>query len=271
MQKLLVPTDFSEAAFNAYQYAIELAYLMNIPKVQLIHVYSPEVEGDYPTVIPPVQEYMDIRKKRLEEFKGKINSPDDITIQTELLIGFPVDEIVKQSTDSSCIVMSTTGEGGLLEKIFGSVSSAVAQKSRCPVFLIPPKQNFQMYENILYASNYESADEDMIEAIMEFNKQAKASLHFVHVKDGKEEHFKKTKEEIFEELFDDGQPNFSFELEEVEANSVASGLNQYAEKNPIDLVVMVNKQRSFWERLFHKSKVREMVFAAQKPIMVMHL
>jgi nucleotide-binding universal stress UspA family protein len=269
MQKILVPTDFSKASLNSFNYAIGLAQLMDAKVIDLVHVYSPEVEGDYPTIIPPINELMEVRKQQLKEFQAKASLPEGITVQSELLIGFAVDEIKKRSSDYTAIVMSTTGEGGILEKIFGSVSSAIAQKSRCPVFLIPPEQEFGGYSNILYASNYESAEDDMIESIIEFNEKSKACIHFVHVKD--KEDFSKSKAEIFDEMFDDGQPKFSFEFEEINNENVVNGLNEYASSHPVDLVVMVNKQRNFWEGLFHKSKVREMVFAAQKPMMVMHL
>ncbi len=273
MKKILVPTDFSLASFNALEYSLQLAAMMDVHHIDLIHVYSPEVEGDYPTIVPPIAEYMNIREQQLEEFVKKTRIPATMTINRELLVGFAVDELRKKSPDYEAIVMSTTGEGGFMEKIFGSVSSAVAQKSHCPVFLIPPTARFEGYEHILYASNYESADDDMIEAIVDFNKKAQACIHFVHVRDQVPagEDFSKSRDEIFEELFDDGDPGFSFEFDEVKGESVAKGLNAYAQNHPVDLVVMVNKQRSFWERMFHKSRVREMVFAAQKPMMIMHL
>jgi nucleotide-binding universal stress UspA family protein len=279
MKNILVPTDFSETAKCAFFYAHKMAEALGGGTIKLVHVFMPAVESEYPNFVPPVSEFLKIREEMLNEFRketcGEINHEryPAIKIEQELLIGFPADEISRISSDYDLIVMGTTGDSDLLNNIFGSVSSAVARRADCPVILIPRDMEFEGFNHILYASNYESAEDEMIETVLHFNRPFHASIHFVHVREEgeKEEQYRKSKEEIFNELFEEGEPAFSFQMAEVESDSVEDGLNEYVEKNGIDLVVMVNYRRRFWNSFFHKSQTKRMALTTRIPLMVLHV
>ncbi|MEM8583442.1 MAG: hypothetical protein AAGF87_04185, partial [Bacteroidota bacterium] len=66
-------------------------------------------------------------------------------------------------------------------------------------------------------------------------------------------------------------PEFSFEFTEIEAESIHEGLDQYMDASPVDMAIIVTKQRNFWERLFHRSATKELAFNAKVPLMVFHL
>jgi len=277
MKNILVPTDFSETSKCAFFYARRLAEALGGANISLVHVFMPAVESEYPNFVPPVSEFLKVRKEMLKEFReeacNEAEEPSEACeVEEELLIGFPADEIGRVSADYDLIVMGTTGDSDLLNKIFGSVSSAVARRADAPVILIPRDMEFKGFNNILYASNYESAEEDMVEELLEFNRPFNACIHFVHVREEQEkEAYEKSKEEIFEELFEDGEPGFSFQMAEVSGKSVAEGLNDYATENQIDLAVMVNHRRNFWENFLHKSQTKRMALTSRIPLMVLHL
>jgi nucleotide-binding universal stress UspA family protein len=166
------------------------------------------------------------------------------------------------SPDYDMIIMGTTGSSDVLDELFGSVSSHVARKAECPVLLIPKGLAYKPVGHILYASNYESADRHMIQALTDFNKLFNATLHFVHVRDEEDESERKPKDEIFNELFLKGDPGFGFEFEDIEGEDISEALNEYAVKNGIDLVVMVARKRSFWNI---KNQKIHPTFLWQKP------
>ena len=66
-------------------------------------------------------------------------------------------------------------------------------------------------------------------------------------------------------------PDFSFEIAEVDGETVAEGLNNYIQDHPMDLVVMVNLHRKFWDGLFHKSRTKQMALTTKTPLMVLHM
>ena len=274
MKKILVPTDFSATARCAMEYALKLSGAMKDVQIDVVHLYLPATAAEYPNIVPPIAEMMEAREKMLADFaeEAKKGGPQGISVKPNLLIGFPADEIVRISSAYDLIVIGATGESDVLDNMFGSVSSHVARKSKCPVILVPKGTTFKPLENILYASNYESADTGMIRSLIDFNRQFGAKLHFVHVQsENPADDFEKTRNHIFKDLFEQEEPGFAFEIEEIEGGDVTTALNAFVEKAEIDLVVMVVKKRGFWDGIFHRSQTRQMALNATKPIMMLHL
>ena len=275
MKKFLVPTDFSSTSRNALHYALQLAKELQAEAIEIVHVFLPETAGEA-DFIPPVAQLMDSRKEMLQTFvkeslKGYEPLPCPIT--HEVMVGFPGDELTQASEDYDIIVMGTTGQSGILEKLFGSVSSSVSQRAHCPVLLVPHDASFQPIRHIVYASNYESADKDMVDKLAAFNAPFKAHVHFVHVKRDKDIPigFTQAREEIFRELFKTGEPAFAFDMAEVENDDIVEGLSQYAEELKADLAVMVTRHRSIWQSILHHSQTKRMALATHIPLMVLHL
>lgn len=274
MKNLLIPIDFSENSRNAFRYAAAFSQLTGIEHARLLHVFTPEATGEA-DFIPPVAALMKAREEMLEGFVKDMAEeigPFPFLAQTELSVGFPADEITAQSEEHDLVIMGTTGDGGLLEKVFGSVSSSVSQRSACPVLLVPPQAAFSGIRHIVYASSYESGDAAVIEKLMAFNAPFKACLHFVHVQDGKGKSLPDpANRNIFEELFEKGDPGFSFEMAEVESESLDKGLDNYAQQCQAELMVMVTKPRGFWANIMHRSATKQIVLHAQRPVLVLHL
>lgn len=273
MKKILVPTDFSEVSKGAYLLALELAKIQN-GGVKIIHVYHPEYDPQNPYLTEPLNLIQEVAEEKLTKFAAHAGRslPAPAYIEKELLIGFPVEEIIKcsEEPDADLIVMGTTGDKGLLEKLFGTVSTNVAQKADCPVLLVPKDYNYKGFKHILYASDFQSTGEDTLNRLVDFANLFKADIHFVHVtEDGSSMDYKEVENQLFKILFHGGEPTFSFTMSKVEGTSVTEGLNDYAIRHKIDLVVLVSPHRTFWESLFHKSVTKAMVLNTQLPIMVL--
>ena len=274
MKKILVPTDFSEVAKDAYHFALEIAKIQK-SSIKVIHVFHPDFDPQNPYLSESMntqQEVSDSLLKKLitpEDGKNVIKDPSPVT--TEAVIGFPVEEILRHSEDASLIIMGTTGEKGVLEKLFGSVSTNVARKAACPVLLVPGGLRYQNFRHILYASDFESANEGTLEKLVDFANIFKADIHFVHVtEETNAKDYKEIENKIFKILFKGGEPSFSFTMSKVEGSSVIEGINDYTLRHQIDMVVLVSPQRPFWESLFHKSVTKAMALNTKIPIMVLH-
>ena len=273
--QILLPVDFSETAANAYRYAQAVAEKLNLG-IKVVHIHQPTYDPSNPYLTGNVLNLEEETRERLKEFilnkkldTGSIDVQARVT--SKLLIGFPSDEIVRLGKDDNIdmIIMGTTGDGGMLEQLFGSVSLAVSKRIHKPVLLIPPEATFQGFSNILFGGNYESATPGMIDTMVAFARLFDSDVHFVHVKTDNSEpdHVKDT---IFNELFAEGNPGITFELATVTNKKIWDGLNEYAAENDIDLITMVVPVRSWLEALLHKSVSKEMILHAQRPIMVLH-
>lgn len=274
MKHILVPTDFSEASANAYRYAQHLADVFNA-SIHVVHIYHPSFDPSVPAFSGD-SELIGIKKEAIELFVSKHRLPvahdnPHIAISHDVTVGFAVDELVHLSKqdDYDFIVMGSTGEQGVANKLFGSISSSVSRKAWCPVLLIPEGISFRPVSRILYASNFESVEDEMIEELFEFAGPFEAGVHFVHVSEGKTDE-KALKEEIFEEVFEQKSAVPSFQTATVYHDEPSEGLSAYAVDNDVDLISIVTHHRSFWENLIHRSTTKQLAFNTNIPLMVLH-
>ncbi|MEM9259735.1 MAG: universal stress protein [Bacteroidota bacterium] len=270
ISRILVPIDFSANASAALRYGEALANFVGAREVKVINVFTPQVATSDTLTVAPVGELMEAREEQLQRFLEKWPVTPGVHRNSELLLGFAADKIVEHSQQFDLIVMGATGETDLLEEVFGTVSSSVVARAECPVLLVPNQATFKDYENILYASNNLSLSRRAVLQFMDFNELFRARVHFVHVNDEEGSHAE-DREALFAPLFQNPDPEFTFEIEEVTADNVQDGLKTYLESHSVDLAVMVTKHRGFWGRLFHYSETKQMVLHPNTPLLVLHL
>ncbi len=270
IHRILVPVDFSKGSAAALRYAEAMAVSIGAREIRVIHVFTPQTVTGEAALMAPIGEMMDAREIAMHEFLAAIPAPAAVRRKSELVLGFPTDKIIAESAGFDLIVLGATGDSDLLEDVFGSIASDVAQRSECPVLLVPNQARFEEYRHILYASNSLSLSRRAVLQLMDFNELFRARIHFVHVNDDDSEH-RREREKLFAPLFNNPDPEFAFEIVEVAADSVQSGLVDYLRANPVGLAVMVTQRRGFWEQLFHHSSTKQMILHPEVPVLVFHL
>lgn len=137
LNKILVPTDFSETADFATDWALELAAKVQ-GEVRLLNVY------DYPSYALPdgalipssdvVADMLTEVQTQLEERRQRF-AHRQVPISYEARQGAAVDDIVAHAAEwgADLIVMGTHGRTGLGHLLLGSVAERVVRKSHCPV------------------------------------------------------------------------------------------------------------------------------------------
>ncbi len=277
MQRILFPTDFSPAAKNAFLYAVRIAQLFG-SQITVVHCYAPSFDPHQPMAQQPIEESRQVVEERLKKFIQIYpdQTPNEgllkIKVTYENLIGFATDEIVRISKeeDYDLIIMATTGSHGLLDKIFGSVSSACSRHAHCPVLLVPKDVSYKPYRNILYATNYDSSTDVLIQRLLQFARMFSSNVHFVHVVTDGRDSFQMG-EAVFQRVLEDKAPGIAFRFSAVKGKSVIEGIEQYTHDYHIDLVVFATRRRNFWENLIHKSQTKRMALNTELPLLVMHI
>ena len=279
MKKILVPTDFSKTSHNAFLYAREMAKELGAA-IKVVHLYNGTFQPNQPYVLKAGMGRKETLESHLNEFvyDALEENGGGITAKTKIMAEAisalnMTNALVNLTKDPEVlmVIMGTTGEHDVLEKIVGSFSTTIAQKAYCPVLMIPKGKKFEPFKSILFASNFESADDEMLEDIMYFANIFRSTLHFIHVKEKNDNYEKVSEDVIFEKIFEKGDPAFAFNMATIESDSVVKGLNQYAEENHIDLVVLVNRDRDFISTLMRKSITQRMGLYTQLPMMVFHI
>ena len=276
-KKIIVPIDFSPTSYNAYLYALALAKDIDAT-IDVIHVHTvtdreknPNFSAKMELIKEQIADFINVSPREEEEDNSVMTK---VKVNKRLIIGWPVKSILSasQHPSSYLYVMGMTGSHNAVGRFLGTVSSAVAQKAKCPVLLIPNGVKYKPMKNILFASNYESAERKKIKQVTEFAGFYNAGIHFVHVREREEvEEFTQTEERIFDRLFEEGDPTFRFNLTSIEAKSIVKGINQYADENDIDLISLVNSRKGFLELIVNKSVTKQMAFNTKLPLLVFHL
>lgn len=273
LKSIVIPTDFSSTAKNAFEYAVNLAATYQ-SDLKVVHVLVPEWT-EAPFYVPTsFAASLEEKKEMLNGFirQDPAKSPELAAkvprVEKEVLVGFPSEAILNVSKEADLIVMGTTGEGGFLEKIFGSVSSNVAQKSHCPVLLVPDSARFSPYHKILYASNHRPEDVRVMDQLIGFASSFGADIHYVHINDLPGSNYQ-VDQFRFDQAFKTGAPGVNFTMVNIDSKDILSALNRYAGENNIELLVMSKLHRPFLKEIFHKSVTKRMVLNSHIPLMVM--
>jgi len=138
-EHILVPTDLSEYADQALDYAIELAQKLQA-RLTLLHIIDTTplgvVEGA--AMLPPSywQELETGIEQSMEESLKRLH---DVGLQGETIIihGVPFQSIIDTVKDrgTDLIVMGTHGRTGLTHVLMGSVAERVVRLAPCPVLV----------------------------------------------------------------------------------------------------------------------------------------
>ncbi len=267
MKKILFPTDFSEAASNAFQYAVALASEIGA-KIDLAHVYylpfadSTSVSAEY------MAEMLDEKEKaiieRMKTFAGEENldSINKFLPIYGLLIPPEILNIAKNKYD--LLVMGTRGEHhSQVEKIIGSVTTHTITHAPCPVLAIPGEAQWKGIRHIAYATNFNPKDDQAVVQLISFAEELGAKVHFVHIE---------TKADIGKTADSISLENYPYDFTDffiINNPSVIEGMEQYLKEKEIELLALFSPERSLWERLFHSSFTKKMAFHSKTPILVL--
>lgn len=268
MKKILFPTDFSEAANTALDYAVAFANNLGaIVDIMTIYNIPIEVaETVYPhTVDPLIAE----KRKTVEEQLAQLTAkyPDHVIGNKIAEYGlFIYQEVVDTagSGNYDCIIMGAKGETDSIDMIMGNVTSHTMMQAPCPVLAIPQEAEYQPIKKIAYATDFIPKDQNAISELLKIGQMLNASIHFVHVEE-KGHGSVEDKDWILKNY-----PVQFADLSVVNADSVEAGINQFIESEQIDILSLFVPKRRIWERLFHSSFTKKMTLHSKIPLLAFH-
>jgi len=142
-EKILYPTDFSDAAHRAMDFIVQLK-MAGTREVIVLHVVD---QRDVETMEQHTGRWTDlskIKKTWEHEIAREMNSIDDkltkggLQVTQRIIYGTPAKTIlqVEDEEDVSAIILGSHGKSNIEEMLLGSVSEKVIRKSHKPVIVI---------------------------------------------------------------------------------------------------------------------------------------
>jgi len=140
LERILVPTDFSECSETARSYAAELAKRFT-SELHLLHVVAPMALPGYVGPIPEQLLHPEEGARQALEQWSEPAFEDAKDVVRTVITGTPFVEIVRcaREQDVDLIVMGTHGRSGVTHMLIGSVTEKVVRKAPCPVLTVRPQ------------------------------------------------------------------------------------------------------------------------------------
>ena len=274
MKTIIVPTDFSPIATNAMNFAADMATNINA-SLLLLHVYQVPVSmTDVPVVMVSAEELKKSSESKLQELKDDLThiTSGKIKIYSEARLGDVSDELEDacKHIQPFAVIMGTRGTTGVERILFGSTTLTAIRHLTWPVIVVPPGKEYgKGIKKIGFACDFDKVVESTpIQFIKNMIKEFGAELHVLNV-DHEGKHFKPgTPEEslMLHTLLHDLNPNYHF----IDNIDIEDGINEFVEKNNIDLLITIPKKHKLLDSLFKHSSTKQLVTQSHIPVMCVH-
>lgn len=274
MKTIIVPTDFSPIATNAMHYAIEMAKKVNA-SLLLLHVYQVPVSfTDTPIVLVSIEDLRKGAEEQVAHLKTEVEhlTSGSLKVYTETRLGNVADELENlcNKINPFAVVMGTKGASGVERILFGSNTLTAIRHLTWPVICVPPGKTFgEGIKKIGFACDFK----DVVKStpthyIVDFVKEFNAELDVLNV-DYHNKHFTpETPEQsaLLHTMLEEARPIYHF----IEHADIEDGINEFAEKNNIDLIITIPKKHRLLESVFKPSSTKQLVYQSHVPVMCVH-
>lgn len=274
MKNILVPTDYSSAANNALQYAIELAKKTGANLV-LVHAYHiPVPTTEVPVLVISPLELSEENERRMKRLENEVISGTDKKIKVKTIVrpGFPADVIIEESIDKKAdlIVMGITGKGDKAgEPLLGSIATAVMKRSLIPVLTVPKGTEFREIRKIALAYDYErEMKHSVLLELKNYVKLFQAELLVVDVINPVE--VPSMENAVAGIKLERSLEDVHHSLHFPASDDIIAEINSFVDTHNCDLLVMVPHKHKLLSAIFHKSNTRKMAFHTHLPLLTFH-
>ena len=274
MKTIIVPTDFSPTAINAMNFAADMATNINA-SILLLHVYQVPISmTDVPVVMISPEELKKSNESKLQEIKDALTNATSgkIKIYSEARMGDVTDELedVCKHIQPFAVIMGTRGISGVERILFGSTTLTAIRYLIWPVIVVPPGKEYGTgIKKIGFVCDFDKVVESTpIQFIKNMVNEFGAELHVLNI-DHEGKHFKPgTPEEslMLHTLLQDLNPNYHF----IDHDDIEDGINEFVEKNNIDLLITIPKKHKLLDSLFKHSSTKQLVTQSHVPVMCVH-
>ncbi len=265
--KILCPTDFSNTSINAIDFAVKLSENVGDGEIEILHCLEVRNRSDVFKKIDGI-----MADRATEDLHDLVNSTKrsdpDVTLKTTLFKASPKTFIPEYALkhDFDLIVLGSSGLNAVKDMTIGSLTETLARKATCPVLCIPPMVRFDKLESLVIGLSQDCIEKtSLLDAMGGFFDLLgqKPLLNFAIVDSAQATHLPNAfvNSPVLKK-YEWNQANIKLE------GDVSSSLNNFAGEISADAVVLMHKQRSFWDRIFHRSVMKEELFHLEYPLLI---
>lgn len=281
MKNLLIATDFSTNAKHAARYGYTLAGKIEANVVLCNAFLVPAEIPQGGTLVWPQYEYEELQKNSVDELKelekslersakGHAFRPYITRVSEDGIVSDIVNKAAKNE-NIELVVMGTHGHTGVTGTFLGNHSRKMIDDVSFPLLLVPPTAAITPGKKIAFATDFKEPQKDL-EAIFELIpllKRLNAELLLTHIYNETDEayDFKKTIEGFLLELSNKANyPHIYYRI--VKSDKPAQGLDWLCRFGNVDILTMVHRKRSFFDKILTGSHTQKMAQHIKIPLLV---
>lgn len=277
MQKIIIPTDFSDLSNYGLSLAVKVAdhtpselhllHVINLPSHILLTNDGELMEdGEMDISVPKKQKEAALLK--LEAIKRQTKH----AVIYCVCFGHINEEVVKyaEKTNADLIVMGTHGATGIKELINGSHSEYVAMHAQAPVFSLKCDRSDMEIKSIVLASSFKEDDLPNCEMVVKLQHAFNAKLHLLRI-NTKNNYLSDSEAKLHMEAFAAKQNLSDVEFAVYNDNDIEEGIIHYAAKENIDVIAIGSMQRTGLNKFINGCVSADLVNHVFKPLLTFKL
>ncbi len=275
MKKILFPTDFSDAATNAFVHALEFA---KVVKAELILLHTFEIPVYDSQFFPEnyASIYSSIELAKFEMFKDEIpklrtiaieRNLEDIVIKHRLMDGDLIYNLKNAVEEDQIdfVIMGTNSVSDWTKFFTGSNTESVIAGVEVPVLCVPVEAKYKKIKTIGFTTRYREKDKKELKKILKIAKKTDAKVKSLYVKTSNSDVTDETRKEWEREF---AAENVEFLV--LPSDDVKETILDFVLYKDIDILTTITHKRSFFESIFNSSFSKKITKEVPIPILVMH-
>ena len=276
MRVIIIPTDFSENAFNALRCAQQY-FKYEKSKFIIVHTYADEVYKHKEVVSREILEKHKKIKYRESETAlasviaqaREIDPNPHHTFESKAIFGTLLDEVnsLVNSKNADLIVMGSQGNSAHRSITYGSNTLQVIKYVKCPVLGIPLGYNYERPERILFPSEllipYKNRELKLLSCLA---KSYRSVLQLMYISNF--DRLSLRQEDVkaaWEDRFRESEITYTRHKE----GDKAQIINDHIAAHDINMVVLVNAKHTYMETLLDTSTVDKVGLNTKIPFLIL--
>jgi nucleotide-binding universal stress UspA family protein len=275
MNKILVPTDFSENANYAIQFALNLA-AQSESAVHLVHAVSASKKAGH--FSSGVEELI-LEEKHAEMSKLlatlRVDFPAHLSLTGSIQQDYVIDAIITEcdKIKADLVIMGTEGASGLKKWLVGSTTNALIKNTKLPVLAVPiSSTKFTLAKICLALDLSKPVNTDALSPILSLCKKFNTQLDLLHVVSEKTTATTPIHQSL-EVVLKNQKINYrAYQTIAKQSSEIDDAILLFAKDSKANLVCILNQseQRGWWQNLFHSSVSEEIAYQTNIPLLVLH-
>lgn len=279
MKNILIPTDFSENAWNAIEYALHL-FSKSSCNFYLLHVNTKHAleESGISTI-----KNQDVRfekltlpaKKRLQDTIKRIQESFPKNPHHRFFAvsdsNFMINSIREQVTQKKIhlIVMGTKGTTDLKKLPIGSNAGNVITKVKCATIVIPENAKYKVPKEIAFPTDFSIFYRpEILQPIIDIIETNHASVNVLHVnRNGVELNEDQQKNKDY---LDDYFSNYGHSFHFLTNTHLEDAVQQFVDDRNINLIAMLAKNLNYFQKILFHPTSNDISYYKNVPFLILH-